>query len=337
MRLTSTLLAALVVLLVFLTLAELFPRHPVAWVGGALLVAFQPMFGFMSGAVNNDMGVNAAAAGVLLLLIIALRRGLTLPVAAGAGALLALAPLFKGTAYTFFVVAAIAIALLVTDRERRRLRPLLAFAGAFLAVELCWVLLSGSLDRATFTTPSGDSPVQSVSILQNPGGYLSYLWQIFLPPLPFMTDLHVESFPFFHIYVERVWGAFGWIALLFPRWVYVVALAGMAATGVMALLALRREWPAVRARWREALLLAAVAIGVVMGVEAAFTTLTPRPAIAEQGRYVFTALPAYAALVVFACLAFGRRRFSTTLAVVVTLVVGFSAASQLFVFTSAFA
>ena len=213
-------------MLVLLTLAELFPRHPVAWVGGALLVAFQPMFGFMSGAVNNDMGVDAAAAGVLLLLIVALRRGPTLPVAAGAGALVALAPLFKGTAYTFFVVAGLAIVLLATDRRRRRLRPLLAFAGAFLAVELCWLLLAGSLDRATFTTPSGDSPVQSVSILENPTGYLSYLWQVFLPPLPFMTDLHVETFPFFHIYVERVWGAFGWIALLFPRWVYVAALAG---------------------------------------------------------------------------------------------------------------
>ena len=42
-----------------------------------LLVAFQPMFGFISGAINNDNGVNAAAAAIAYLLIRGLRRGLT--------------------------------------------------------------------------------------------------------------------------------------------------------------------------------------------------------------------------------------------------------------------
>ena len=50
-----------------------------------LLVAFHPMFGFISGAVNNDNGINAAAALALYLVIRALRRGLTLAGGAGAG------------------------------------------------------------------------------------------------------------------------------------------------------------------------------------------------------------------------------------------------------------
>ena len=41
----------------------------------ALLIAFEPMYGFISGAVNNDVGVNAGAAAFeLALLLIAAPR-----------------------------------------------------------------------------------------------------------------------------------------------------------------------------------------------------------------------------------------------------------------------
>ena len=53
MRLTSALLGAIVVLATFLTLRELLPSRPVLAVAGGLLVAFQPMFSFLAGAVNN--------------------------------------------------------------------------------------------------------------------------------------------------------------------------------------------------------------------------------------------------------------------------------------------
>jgi Predicted membrane protein (DUF2142) len=337
MRLTSALLGALTVALAFLILAQLFPRHPVAWVAGALLVAFEPMFGFMSGAVNNDAGVNAAAAAVVLVLLVALRRSLTVPLAAGAGALIAIAPLFKGTAYTFYVVAGLALVLLLMDRRSRRAAPLVALAAGFFGVQIAWAVVAAAMDRALFTTPTGDSPVQNVSFVSHPKTYLSYLWQVFLPPLPFMTDLHREARPFFHIYVERTWAAFGWIANLFPRWVYDAILAFMGLAAVLGGISLWRERAVVRARWKEALVLVAVAIGVVMGVEAAFTTLKARPAIAEQGRYVFTAITVYSAFTVFACLAFGRRLFPVALSVAVTLVVGLSVASQLFMLASVFA
>ena len=38
------------------------------------------MYGFISGAVNNDVGVNAGAAALELLLIRMLRRGITIRV-----------------------------------------------------------------------------------------------------------------------------------------------------------------------------------------------------------------------------------------------------------------
>ena len=78
MRLTSALIGALTVLFTFLLARELAPGRPWLAVLAALLVAYEPMYGFISGAVNNDVGVNAAAAALELLLIRMLRRGVTI-------------------------------------------------------------------------------------------------------------------------------------------------------------------------------------------------------------------------------------------------------------------
>ena len=61
-RLVSALLGALRRSVAFGIVRELLPRQPVAAVAAGLLVAYHPMFGFISGAVNNDNGINAAAA-----------------------------------------------------------------------------------------------------------------------------------------------------------------------------------------------------------------------------------------------------------------------------------
>ena len=77
MRLTSALIGALTVVFAFLLARELAPGRPWLAVLAALLVAYEPMYGFISGAVNNDVGVNAGAAALELLLIRMLRRGVT--------------------------------------------------------------------------------------------------------------------------------------------------------------------------------------------------------------------------------------------------------------------
>ena len=77
MRLLAALLAAVTVAFTFLFVREVLPSQPWAARVGALAVAFQPMFGFMSGAVNNDMGVNAGGAVLIYLLVRALVRGLS--------------------------------------------------------------------------------------------------------------------------------------------------------------------------------------------------------------------------------------------------------------------
>lgn len=99
MRLTSALLGALTAVLAMLIAAELLPGRRALACAAGLLVAFAPMFGFISGAVNNDNGVNLATALLVYLVVRSLRRGLTPVVGVALGATLVAGPLLKGTAY----------------------------------------------------------------------------------------------------------------------------------------------------------------------------------------------------------------------------------------------
>ena len=85
MRLVSALLGALVAACAFGIVRELLPRQPFAAVAAGLLVAFHPMFSFMAGAINNDNGINAAAALSLYLLIRGAQTGSELAARAGPG------------------------------------------------------------------------------------------------------------------------------------------------------------------------------------------------------------------------------------------------------------
>ncbi len=127
MRLVSALLGALVALCAFGVIREVLPRQPTAALAAGLLVAFQPMFGFISGAVNNDNGINAAAALALYLTIRALRRGLTWRIALALGATLAVAPLLKETGYEIY--PAVAVGLLGMAWRRHRLRDTRAWTA----------------------------------------------------------------------------------------------------------------------------------------------------------------------------------------------------------------
>ena len=100
--------------------------------------------------------------------------------------------------------------------------------------------------------------------------FLSYLWQALLPRLPFMSPHFPVSKPYFVIFVERGWGAFGWYDVRFPHWVYDVIYIGMVATVPVALWAARREWGWLRSHLPEALALVAMAAAVIVGFEAAF-------------------------------------------------------------------
>ncbi len=68
-RLISALIGSIAALCTYLMCLEFAPRKRWLAVLAALLVSFEPMYGFISGGVNNDVGINAGAAALELLLL----------------------------------------------------------------------------------------------------------------------------------------------------------------------------------------------------------------------------------------------------------------------------
>jgi hypothetical protein len=336
MRLTSALLGALVAFCAFAIVRELLPRQPVAALAAGLLVAFQPMFGFISGAVNNDNGINVAAALSLYLLIRGLRRGLTWRIALALGAALAIAPLMKGTGYEIYPAAAVGLLGMAWRRHQRAdVRAWAALAGAFVAVQGTWSLLQPVFYPTVAGRSSGAGGVVATSALSlaehMPGRFLVYLWEIFLPRLGFMGSLFPPGWPFRSIYVVRGWGAFGWYTWIFPNWVYLVIIVAMAIVGLLALSTAVRERLAARSRAFEIAVIALFPVCVLVAVEAAFFSPNGggRAVVAEQGRYIFPAITALAAIAVAGTFGLGRRWHVALATTLVVAMIGLSYASQL--------
>ncbi|HWF33209.1 MAG TPA: glycosyltransferase family 39 protein [Solirubrobacteraceae bacterium] len=344
-RIVSALLGALIVLFTYLLARELAPRRPWLAVVAALLVAYEPMFGFVSGIVNNDVGVNATAALLELLLIRLLRRGIMLSWGVLTGAVLLLLPSVKGTGLSLYPIAALAFAIALWRHHRRA--DLIAWAGLALSALLVGELAVHIVNPAFAANAAGGANVPT-AIGSNAGAigealhhlpdFFSYLWQMFLPRLPFMTPhFPPGGYPGFLIFIKRGWGAFGWYDVLFPSWVYFVILAVSVLVLVLAPAAVRREWGWLSEHWAEALALILMPIAVIAGFAAAYYTPGARPAIAEFGRYAFPAIGPIALLVVGALHGFGRERMLIAGVALTVAVIALSYASQLLALTSFYA
>jgi hypothetical protein len=349
MRLTSALIGSLVVMFTFLLARELAPRRPWLAVLAALLVAYEPMYGFVSGIVNNDVGVNAAAAALELLLIRMLRRGITIPWGALTGMVLIALPIVKGTGLSLYPVAGLVFAAtLWRHHSRADARGWIALVlGAVLVAEISAHVLSNlqPVAAATGTATISSNASAVTEALHHIPSFLSYLWQALLPRLGFMTrhfPLPRAGFPLFTdpgftIFVERGWAAFGWYDVFFPQWVYKLIFLAMIATAALGGWAAFREWGWLRRHWLEVLVLLSMPIAVTVGFEAAYYTPQPRVLIAEFGRYAFPAIGPIALLVVGALHAFGRRRMVPVASGLLVAMIALSYASQLLTLTSFYA
>jgi hypothetical protein len=341
MRLVSALLGAIVAICAFGVVRELLPRQRAAAVASGLLVAFHPMFGFISGAINNDNGINAAAALSLYLVIRGLRRGLTWRLALALGATLAIAPLMKETGYEIY--PAVAVGLLGMIWRRHRLRDAVSWvaaAAAFLAVHGGWSLLQPVFYPRVAGQPSGGGIAASGALTtaeHMPGRFLVYLWELFLPRLSFMGPLFPPGWPFKAVYLVRGWASFGWYTWSFPNWVYAAILAGMVATGLLALSTGIRERVFAKARFFELAVIALFPVCVLVAVEAAFfAPFGGRTVVGEQGRYIFPAIAALAAIAVGGTFGLGRRWQVPLATTLVVAMIGLSYASQLLTLSSFF-
>jgi hypothetical protein len=278
----------------------------------------------------------------VFLLVRGLRRGLSVPLALGLGATLALLPAMKATGTALYPAAAVGILGMIWRRhERSDLTAYATLAASALAALVVRRVATDALEAPSVSagmTAGGASVGGALDrVLDAPSNYLSYTWQMFLPRLPFMNDLHVQKWPAFDVFIEGGWAAFGWLTVRFPMWVYVVIVVVSLAVAALCVAAVvRHRGAAWRLGWELAVLLVALA-GVIAGVEAAYFTDQARSVPAEQGRYVFTALVPLAAIAVGGALAFRDRTAPIVAAVLASAVIGLGYASQLLTLTRFFA
>jgi len=264
----------------WLLAGEAFGRDRIRQLAAAGTVGLLPMVTFVSASFNPDALLWAAASLALWLAVRVVRRGLT---PASVGALVAVTAVGIATKLTFLALfPSLALALGVGlwrrggggRRDGPTGRVLLAVAAAGLAGMAAFGLaagvLTGRVDLRLFA---------------------SYLWQFYLPRLPFQQDFPaLGGLPAYEVWVKTGWGAFGWFETRLPEPVYV-ALALL--TLVVALAAIAALW---RARRRldpaVAILLAVAPLSVlfVLHLVEAYSITVGQGAI-TQGRYLLPLAP----------------------------------------------
>lgn len=335
MRLLSVLLAGCTVLFVFLFVRELLPGTPWAWTVGALGVAFNPLFGFISGGVNSDALLYASSAAVFFLLARAFRRGLTPAVAVALGAALAVGLLTKFNAMGLVPGVALGLVAIAARQEGGlRLRALRLPALA-LAVAAAPVLLEAALNAAVWGRPAFGASTSDFAIRSDIhptlSGAFDYVFQFYLVPLP-GTAQPLGPLPIWEMWVTGFVGLLGWIDTTFPAWVYRAALGPIVAALALAAVALVRRRDAVRRRWAELAAYGLMALIFALFVAGASYILFLRyhQSIA-QARYLMPLAALYAGVLALAARAAGRRWMPVVGCAIVVVAIAHDVFSQLLV------
>jgi small subunit ribosomal protein S36 len=338
LRLLSAALAALTTLFVFLFLREVLVERW-TWTVGALAVAFQPTFGFISGGVTPDALLFAASAALFLMLARVFRHGLTLERGLAVGAVLAVGALAKLN-FLALIPGALAGLLLLAWRSRDRVRRLRAVgvAGGVLALAgLAYVAVNvglwdrsawgGGLATASTNLTGGSDGAVSIGLAER----LGYTWQLYLPRLPFMND-QFAYFPPYTTWFKGGIGVFGWLDTPFPDWTYTLALVIVVPLALLAVVALVQRRHVLLEHWPEVLTYGLMVAGLLVSI--GFSGVRYRKDtgfIFEQTRYLLPLLPLYATAVALAALGAGRRLARPLGATIVVLAMGHGLFAQLLV------
>lgn len=344
MRLLSALMAAGTVLVIYLFLRELFPRTPWVWPAGALAAAFQPMFGFIAGGVNNDNLLFLVSACLFLFIARAFARGLNARSGALIGGAVAAGLLTKFQSIGLLPAVGLGLLILVartspTDRKETWKGLGMATAVAAGPVALYALLSIAVWDRNLIAggpvlgtgVSAGDSAASGASAV------LSFMWQLFLPRAPGLSDQFV-GVPLQTIWLNGLIGKFGWLDYEFPDAVYTVGLFVCLAIVLAAGIALWQSRSAVRARAGELATYVAAVVGLCLLIAVADYDAhrNGQPPI-EQARYLLPLLALYAAVVAAAARIGGRRWGPVVGAALVAVAASHSLFAQLLTLTRYYA
>ena len=129
---------------------------------------------------------------------------------------------------------------------------------------------------------------------------LSYLWQFYLPPLPFMDTAHAayrafHSLPSWRVWVETGVGFFGWLTMPMPSWAYNLAFWSLVAATRPRGLGLHPRALSRSERAVPALLAAALGYVLLLHLAEILLLLQGGSDLLLQGRYLIPVVPLFAA------------------------------------------
>jgi 4-amino-4-deoxy-L-arabinose transferase-like glycosyltransferase len=278
---------------------EIFPDSPALALGGAALVAFNPQFLYLSGAVNNDVPAALCGAAVLLACVRIVRAGpslctdVTLGVLFGAGLLTK----FNLLALLALIELAYLVAVWPARDWRAFLRSTLVVLGLAALIAGWWFWRN----QVLYGEPTGFLRVTELWGERHP----AETWKILGLELPMAWS--------------TLWGRFGYGQVPLPDGVYrgLACLAAAGAVGLViasgrGLMASRRRPSATghllpTARYPLLLLLLLSTVLLFAAVLVAYILVSPAGAM---GRFFFPGLPALALLLVLGLSQFFPRRLT---------------------------
>jgi len=317
MRLLSVLLGALITVVAWFTVVELFQDNWCYITGIMTFIVFLPMHSFMLGMVNSDHLAELFAYLVLFVLVRILRRGITLWRLFEAVVFASLGALAKRTALLVIPVIGVAV---------RWSRIWAALAGLGVVGVL-----------ALFLWRSGWQIVDQALVKLRPVLEHAYRYYLFLPSeqFPFTFDrrfFEPEALPVYQRYFvflfRSFWGWFGWLKVPLSSWLYAL-LGVISIAAFLGLLALvvrawqgRLDW----ALWQKktlVLFVVSVIFALLIVIAREIRNWDFEWGGYPQGRFLFPILLPIATLFFVGLLALVPERFQRqfTLGYVVSFVV----------------
>ena len=283
-RLWSVLLAAGAAIATWLLAGEITGRNRLWQLVASAFVGLHPGVSAITAAINPDAAMVAVWALVLWLGVRMLKRGATrMSALALAGATLA-ALLTKAT--SFALLPAVAVAAAVAGRRalrgRRASAAAVVAAGALAVGGLALAVVAGAADRLVNSLTRAEG---------GPLGFVSYLWQAYLPNLPGQEAVpNLAAFWGYDVWIRSGWGNFGWSELLLPAAVYAaIALACVGILAGAAIALARRRFPLTA---DVAAFLGTAAAALVLGLHwGEYNQFLNQGLSLLQGRYLLPLLP----------------------------------------------
>jgi hypothetical protein len=291
MRLLNLPLYLLTIALTWLLAGQLLGPDPWPRTIAAGAVAVQPQFAFVVAGVSPDPLLTAIWAAFLPLAVHTVRNGLSPTRAAGLAGLALAAVLThpRGVPLAFLAVLAAALAT-----RRWSAKVIAASAVALAAIAVAVVAGAGVLD----STAGAHFDVRQ---------FASYVWQFYLPRLPFMTPSIGPDYGARTAFIQTFYGVFASLEVRWPELVYTLlelaTVAGLAA--LAAVLWRARD----RIDRRVAALLAAAPLTLVAALHfAAYRNLQLDPTDPiVVGRYLFPLLPLFGVAIAIVVRALPQR------------------------------